>query len=556
MCALVFVVIGLRLVDVQALGGDRYEQLGLSQRVRTVELAAERGSIFDRNGNDLAVSVQQQTVWADPTFIEDPTATAAALAPILGRDEGELTLDLARGGTAFVYLARQVDDAVAEQVAALELPGIGLLPESERFYPSTTLAAPVIGWVGTDNEGLGGLESQYEDLLTGEPGQIVVEQDPQGREIPAGDRQVTPSERGGDLVLTIDQSLQYETERVLVDEVEAVGARGGTAVVIDVQTGQILAMATVEGATAGEPARPAPPLENNRAVTDVYEPGSTNKVITVAGALENDVVSPGTWYEVPSELTVDDTVFEDVTEHEPAMTVADIVRQSSNVGTILIARALGQARFDEALRAFGFGTPTGVGFPGEPPGIVLPLDDYNDTSLASIPVGNGIAVTALQMLQVYATIANGGVMVTPSLVAATVDADGTRHDVPAPTARTVVTPETAAEMQVMLESVVADGTGTLAAVPGYRVAGKTGTARKPPYNEPPYRYVASFAGFAPADDPRLAAIVVLDEPADAYFGGQVAAPVFAQIMQYALRLERVPPTGGSEVPPGNLEPSG
>jgi len=541
---------------VQALGGDRYEQLGLSQRVRTVELAAERGSIFDRNGNDLAVSVQQQTVWADPTFIEDPTATAAALAPILGRDEGELTLDLARGGTAFVYLARQVDDAVAEQVAALELPGIGLLPESERFYPSTTLAGPVLGWVGTDNEGLGGLESQYEDLLTGEPGQIVVEQDPQGREIPAGDRQVTPSERGGDLVLTIDQSLQYETERVLVDEVEAVGARGGTAVVIDVQTGQILAMATVEGATAGEPARPAPPQENNRAVTDVYEPGSTNKVITVAGALENDVVSPGTWYEVPSELTVDDTVFEDVTEHEPAMTVADIVRQSSNVGTILIARALGQARFDEALRAFGFGTPTGVGFPGEPPGIVLPLDDYNDTSLASIPVGNGIAVTALQMLQVYATIANGGVMVTPSLVAATVDADGTRHDVPAPTARTVVTPETAAEMQVMLESVVADGTGTLAAVPGYRVAGKTGTARKPPYDEPPYRYVASFAGFAPADDPRLAAIVVLDEPADAYFGGQVAAPVFAQIMQYALRLERVPPTGGSEVPPGNLEPSG
>ncbi|MGH8982418.1 MAG: peptidoglycan D,D-transpeptidase FtsI family protein [Acidimicrobiia bacterium] len=561
---LVFAVIGIRLVDVQGLGRERYARLGLDQRLQTIELAAERGSIFDRNGSDLAVSVQQQTVFADARVIEDPGGYAAALAPLVGVAQAELALKLSQRDKAFVYIARKVNDDVAGQVLDLDLPGIHSVPESARFYPSNALAGPLLGFVGTDNNGLGGLEAGYEDLLAGKPGEVVVERDPQGREIPNGERSVEPSQRGDDLVLTIDQSLQYETERVLMEGVTAANAKAGTAIVMDVQTGDILTMATVEGPTAGQPARPAPPSERNRPVTDVYEPGSTNKVITVAGAIEDGTVTPDTWFDVPSQITVDDEVFKDVDAHPTAMTVADIVRRSSNVGTIFIARQLGQERFDAYLRAFGFGSLTGVGFPGESSGIVLPLAEYSDTSLASMPVGSGLAVTALQMLNVYTTLANDGATRPPRLVAATIGADGTRTEQPTAASQLVVSPETAATMRQLLEAVVAGGTGTRAAIPGYRVAGKTGTARKPPYTG---AYVASFAGFAPADAPRLATIVVLDEPGKSIYGGEVAAPVFSQILQYALRLERVPPsdttaagadpvaTAAASLPPGSLNDS-
>jgi len=543
---LAFVAIGARLVEVQGFDRDQYSRLGLDQRLRTVELAAERGSIFDRNGADLAVSVQQQTVWADPRVINDPVGYAAKLAPVVGVDENELRAKLGQNDKAFVYVARKVDDDTAARVRELALPGVDFVPESERFYPSETLAGPVLGFVGTDNDGLGGLESAYEDALAGHPGEVVVERDPQGREIPNGERRVAQSERGSDLVLTIDQSLQFEAERVLVEEVAAAKAKGGVAIVVDVQTGDVLAMANVEGATAEYPARPAPASAPNRSVTDVYEPGSTNKVITVSGALEEGNVTPGTWYEVPAELVFEDETgryeFEDVESHPTAMTVADIVRESSNVGTILIARSLGRDSFDGYLRGFGFGQPTTLGFPGESPGILLPVSDYNDTSMASMPIGSGIAVTAMQMLDVYTTLANNGASRSPRLVAATIGPDGTRHDEPVAESHQVVSPDTAVAMRLLLESVVTGGTGSLAAIPGYRVAGKTGTARKPPYEKPPYKYVASFAGFAPAESPRLAAIVVLDEPRSSYYGGQVAAPIFSRIMQYALRLERVPPS--------------
>jgi cell division protein FtsI (penicillin-binding protein 3) len=546
----VFALIGIRLVDVQALGSDRYEQLGLDQRLQTIELAADRGSIFDRNGNDLAVSVEKETIFADARVIDDPAGYAAQLSPIVGVPQNELALKLAQHDNAFVYVARKVEDDVAERVRELDLPGINFVSEAARAYPSGTLAGPVLGFVGTDNNGLGGLEAGYEELLAGKPGEVVVERDPQGREIPNGERSLEPSQRGSDLVLTIDQSLQYETERVLVEEVTAARAKGGTAIVMDVQTGDVLAMATVDGATEDGPAHPAPPSANNRPVTDVYEPGSTNKVITVAGAIEEGKVNPDTWFDVPMQITVDGVAFEDEAAHPTAMRVRDIVRESSNVGTIFVGRSLGSELFDAYLRGFGFGAPTDVGFPGESPGIILPLEDYSDTSMASMPVGNGLAVTALQMLDVYTTLANGGTTRPPRLVAATIDAEGTRTEQAAAASRPVVSPETAAAMREMLEGVVADGTGSKAAIPGYRVAGKTGTARKPPYDEPPYEYVASFAGFAPAEAPRLAAIVVMDEPQTSFFGGQVAAPVFSRIMRYALQLERVPPSDAAAAAAG------
>jgi cell division protein FtsI (penicillin-binding protein 3) len=546
---LVFLAVGARLVDLQAFGQERYAQLGLDQRVRKVQLAAERGSVFDRNGHDLAASVPQQTVWADPRVVKDPAAYAAQLAPIVGADEASLRERLSQGDKGFVYVARKVDGPTTMKVKALALPGVNFVPESKRFYPDGALAAPVLGFVGTDNSGLGGLEAQYNDRLAGKRGELQVELDPQGRQLPGGQRQVAESQRGGDLVLTIDQSLQYEAEQVLAEEVGNANAKGGMAIVTDVATGDILAMANVEGAGPGHPARPAPADQRNRPVVDVYEPGSTNKVITVAGALEDGVAGADSVFQTPGQLNVGGTDYKDEASHPSSMPVHDIVRLSSNVGTIQIARKLGKERFDAYLRAFGFGQPTGLGFPGEANGLVLPLSQYTDTSLASMPIGNGLAVTAMQMLDVYTTIANGGATRPPRLVAATVGKDGTRHDEPTPETRQVVSPTTAATMRTMLQDVVANGTGTKAQIPGYDVAGKTGTARKPPYDTPPYKYVASFAGFAPANAPRLAAIVVLDEPQSNYFGGQVAAPIFSRIMEYALRLERVLPNGTPTPPP-------
>jgi cell division protein FtsI (penicillin-binding protein 3) len=489
------------------------------------------------------VSVSRSSVWADPRVIEDPDAYAAKLAPVLGLDVAALANDLGQKNRAFVYVARTVERDVAARVRALGLAGVGFVPEAKRYYPAGDLAAPLLGFVGIDNNGLAGLEAGLEAGLAGRAGELEVERDPQGRELPDGQRRVRAPRAGDDLLLTIDQSLQYEVERVLADEVGIAKAKGGTAVLADVRTGDILAMATVEGATPDVAARPAAAGTPNRPLTDVFEPGSTNKVVTIAAALEAGLVNPSTTLAVPGQLIVDGQRYEDVHSHPAQLSVADIVRLSSNVGTILIARKLGQARFDAALRSFGFGSPTGLDFPGEASGILLSLADYNATSLASMPIGSGIAVTAMQMLDVYMTIASGGVARAPRLVSATIDADGQRHEARLGASRRVVSPQTAASMRTMLEAVVADGTGTKAQILGYRVAGKTGTARKPPYEKPPYKYVASFAGFAPADSPRLAAIVVLDEPQLNATGGEIAAPTFSRIMQYALAVDRVPAAG-------------
>jgi cell division protein FtsI/penicillin-binding protein 2 len=539
---LAFAGIGARLVELQAGDKTHLRSLGLGQRVREVTLAAERGSIFDRNGVDLALSVPQTTIVADPSVIHNRESYASKLAPVVVVDQQALLTRLSVPRSQFAYVARKVDDATVARVKALHLRGLSYLPESKRFYPSGLLAAPVLGFVGTDNYGLGGLEAQYESTMRGHAGKARVERDPQGNDIPGGETTLKPAKRGKDIVLTIDQSVQANTEHVLTQQVEDAGAKGGMAIVADVLTGDILAMASVDGASEDRPAGPALASEQNRPATIVYEPGSTNKVITMAGAIEEGLVSPDTVLEgIGSEVVVGDTTYADVDTHPSTMTVAEILEHSSNVGTIKIASMLGAARFDHYLRAFGFGEGTALRWPGEANYQLLPLDDYNDTSMGSMPIGNGIAVSALQMLDVYMTIANGGVSRPPRLVEATVDADGERHDFPLAASQRVISPATASAVSGMLELVVQGGTGVNAQVTGYRVAGKTGTARKPPYEHPPYRYVASFVGFAPANSPRLAAIVVLDEPTGNYFGGGVAAPAFAQIMQQALGAERVPP---------------
>jgi len=541
----VFTVLAARIADIQTRDRASLAALGRDQRVKNVTLAADRGGMFDRNGHELALSLDRQTVWADPRVIKHPAEVAAKLAPVVGVDELELRARLSQRDKGFVYIARKVEPDVSNAVSKLGLTGIGLAPESKRYYPSGALAGPVLGFVGLDNDGLSGLESALEGTLAGRPGEISVERDPTGNDLPGTERTVRPAQTGVDLVLTIDQSIQYETERALVDQVNAVDAKGGMAIVIDVRTGDILAMANVDGETAESPAKPASASEKNRTVTDVFEPGSTNKVVTIAAAIEAGLVKPDTIISTPGSLMIDGTKFEDVEVHPGEMSVADVLRESSNVGTINIARELGKVRFDAAVRNFGFGRVTGLDFPGEAPGIILPLANYNDTSMASMPIGNGLAVTALQMLDVYVTLANNGVSRQPRLLAATIDADGTRHSLPLGTTRPVVSPETAKMMRDMLTGVVEGGTGVNAQVPGYTVAGKTGTARKPPYDHPPYRYVSSFVGFAPAENARLAAIVVMDEPAKGFFASTAAAPVFSRIMQHALAVERVTATPNS-----------
>lgn len=539
-------VIAVRLIEVQAIKGAHYEAMANAQRVRSVDLAAERGTIFDRNGNELALSVPQQTVYADPRVVKNPDRYARKLAPLVDEDRSDLRERLAQRNMAFVYVARKVDDRTAAKVRKLDLPGVGFVEESKRFYPAGSLAGPVLGFAGTDNEGLSGLEQKYDDLLRGRPGRLVAEEDPSGREIPATQRTAEAAKRGGDLVLTLDQSLQYEVEKQLLTQVRGVSARGGIAVVADVQTGDVLAMAQVSGGGSGSGAGLSPATDANGALARVYEPGSTAKVITVAGALESNVVEPSTGVYVEDSIDIDDKTFQDSESHRPiTWPVSEIVRRSSNVGVIRIAEKLGPDALYLFQRAFGFGSKTPIDFLYESKGIMKTPDQYVSTDMGSIPIGYTTAVTPMQMLDVFTTIANGGVSRPPRLVAATIDAEGVRHENKAAKGRRVVSAQTAAEVNEMLRGVVAKGgTGEKAAISGYTVAGKTGTSRKPPY-EPP-RYMASFAGFAPAENPRLAALVVIDQPGtrnDSFYGGKVAAPLFASIMKYALRVKQIAPTG-------------
>ena len=538
--SLCFVALAARLTYVQGFNAKRYAAISQSQRLHTEPLPGARGAIFDRNGRELALSVRQSTIWANPRLVTDPAALADALAPVLQIDAAQLRDKLSRDA-AFIYLARTVPDAVAAQVKALNLPGIFLIDEPKRFTPASDLAAPLLGKVGTDNQGLSGLELQFEKTLAGRQGEMVVEQDPSGVPYPGGVRKTTPSKRGDDLVLTIDRSLQYQAEQTLSNEIVTSHAKGGMALVMDTKSGDILASASLVSDPSGGPPQQA---TDDLAVTRVFEPGSVAKLITIGAALEQRVIKPDDALLVPGTIKVGDHVF---SEHDPhptqRWTITDIVANSSNVGSIMIGQKLGKDNLDRYLRNFGFGQVTGLGTPGESEGIMLDPKKWSGTSIATIPIGQGIAVTATQVLAAYNTVANGGVYVAPKLVKATVDAYGAEHATPAAAQHRVISTKTAAQLTAMLTEVTRVGTGTLARIDGYTVAGKTGTARKPLEGARGYKegaYVSSFAGFVPAEKPAFTSLVVLDEPTPIY-GGLVSAPPFAEIARYALRQFRVPP---------------
>ncbi|MEJ7584621.1 MAG: penicillin-binding protein 2, partial [Acidimicrobiales bacterium] len=486
--------------------------------------------------------------------MRDPAAAATALSRLL-MIERSVLLDRLTGKGRFVLLAHTVPEALAADVRDLALPGIGTFDEFKRYQPSGDVARSLLGGVSEDgNVGYSGLEEQFDRLLDGRAGQVTYERSGEGATIAGGQQRVKPARPGEDIVLTLDRAMQYEAEETLARHVAVAGAKGGIAIVTRPKTGEVLAMANVAvtpGGAVGEPAV-VRPTSNNLALTTVYEPGSVNKVITLAGAIDSGIVEPDTTLDVPDHIRVADHTFKDSHDHPTTpWSVTDILASSSNVGTITIAQKLGEEGLDGYLRSFGFGTKSALGFPDESAGLMLDVPDWSGTSIGAIPIGQGISVTAMQMLAAYNVIANDGVYVAPRLVQATVGTDGRRRDRPPSRRRPVTSAETATKLRAMMAKVVSAGTGEKADVPGYSVAGKTGTARKPLAEHMPgngymdlegrYHYVATFAGVVPAEDPELSIIVVLDEPTASIFAGDVAAPAFSELARDALRRYQIAP---------------
>jgi len=558
----VVMLLGGRLVWLQGLQPEAYAERSGVQRTREVVLRAERGAVLDRNGFPLALSVVAKNVYAEPRLIQsatctpasatpcDPAGIAAKVAPLLGLDVAEVREQLEQD-RAFVYLKRSVEPAVAQRVLDLRLPGVGGETTSRRVHPSRDLAAGVLGFTDFEGVGKAGIELAYDTLLAGKDGLRLAQFDKQGRVIPTGRDSLQAAVPGKDVMLTIDRDLQWYAQDLLARQVAETRAVNGSVVVMDVRTGEVLALATapsydpdnrkgVDGATLGNPA-----------VSDVFEPGSVNKVITAAVALEAGIVTPASVVVVPPTYKVGNHTLHDAEKHPlERMTFAGVLAKSSNIGTVKVAEKVGPQRLVDAMKAFGFGERSGLGLPGESPGLLREPDDWSVTSIGTIPIGQGVSTNAIQVASVYATLANGGVRVTPTIVKATRDSAGHLSPSRAATTRKVVSPRVARQITTMLESVVTeDGTAPKAAIPGYRVAGKTGTAQRVAtegkragrYDG---TYTSSFIGFAPADAPRFVTAVILQGTGKrGHYGGQVAAPVFAKVMGFALRAYGVPPSG-------------
>ena len=529
--ALAFIATFLRAAWLQGVRASSFGRLAARQHSEEVTIPAARGTIYDRGGVQLAIGEQATTVYADPRQVRDPRSEAATAARLLHLDQSTVYTELADRTRGFVYVARKADPRLASKLAHKGLPGLGFYPEERRIYPQGSLAAQVLGYAGVDNHGLDGIELSLDRRLAGRPGKERIVKDASGQAI---DTITSASERdGSDVYLTLDHTIQANAQAVLNQTVAQWHAKSATAIVLDPRTGAVRAMAVAPGFDANRYPETWRPLQRNRAVTDTYEPGSTFKLVTVAAALSEGLVTPSTMFTLPYSIHVADRVIHDA---EPrgteTMTVAQILARSSNVGAITLAERLGSHRLAQWISRFGFGKRTGIDFPGESPGIVLPESKWSGSTIGNVPIGQGIAVTPMQMASAYAAIANRGVWVRPHLVDHVGDG---RSRVTA--RRRIASRAVATQLMAMLRNVVLDGTGTLAAVPGYQVAGKTGTAAKPDprggYSDT--RYVASFVGVVPASRPRLVILVSVDEPRGAIWGGVVAAPAFSQIARFDLQ---------------------
>jgi cell division protein FtsI (penicillin-binding protein 3) len=509
-----------------------------SQQRADIVVPAHRGDITDRAGKQLAVSEPAVTIAATPYLIDDAPATAAKLSDLLGRPEDELLRQLTRRDTGFVYLARRVPPSRARRVERLEIEGLEMIPQFKRVYPRDWLASQLLGITGTDGQGLAGLEYSLDEHLRGRDGERRLVKDALGDAIELRDTERTV--RGHDVRLTLDTNIQDRAEEVLAEIGAQRQPKGATAIVMDPRDGAILALANWPRVDANNPGDAPDYARQNRAIGVNYEPGSTFKPFTVAGALEDKEVTPDTQFNLPPTITVADR---EIGEAHPVgyrtLTTSRILQESSNVGTVMIGQRLGAERFDHWARRFGFGSPTGIDLAGEERGIVLDLDQYSGSSMGNMPIGQGIAVTPMQMATAYAAIANGGILRPPHIV----ENVGSR---PArkPQGRRIMSATTAASVRRMLEGVLGPGgTASGAAIPGYVLAGKTGTAEKPDehggYSET--RFVSSFVGFAPAERPKLLVAVMVDEPQGDIYGGTVAAPPWREITSFALNYLRIRP---------------
>jgi cell division protein FtsI/penicillin-binding protein 2 len=511
---------------------DDLRSRALTQQEEEMPVPARRGTIMDRHGVELAVSEDAVTVFANPFLVKDPVGTARRLAPLIERPEPELLEQLADRDQGFVYLRRKLDASKGEQVEKLKIEGVGTVVEPKRRYPQGWLAAQLLGTVGTDNVGLAGLEQSREERLHGEDGRRRLVKDALGK--PVSLVELERARAGEDLRLTIDSAIQERAEAVLAEIGQTYQPKGATAVVVDPRNGEVLALANWPRVDANDIGGAPPYARQNRAVAAVYEPGSTFKAITVSGALSEGLVSPSTRLDLPPQLQVADRTIEEAHARGAVnLSVAEILAQSSNIGSVLVGMRLGKDRFDGWVRRFGFGRPTGVDLPGESGGIVLRPEEYSGSSMGNLPIGQGIAVTPIQMAAAYSAIANNGVLRRPHVVMG--------EETPA---RRVLSAANARAVAKMLEGVLGPGgTAEEAAVPGYTLAGKTGTAEKadPRGGYSKTKFIASFIGFAPARNPRLLVAVMVDEPQGQIYGGVVAAPAFEKIVSFALPYLRIPP---------------
>ncbi|MEU9024644.1 penicillin-binding transpeptidase domain-containing protein [Actinomadura sp. NPDC048394] len=538
-----------RLVQLQTIESGKYSEQAMDQRLRKLTLPAVRGAITDAQGNWLAVTVEARAITADPYVIkpEKRQAIVNALAPALGLSPDAVMKAISKKGTQFVTLAHGVTPDQARLITSWNFQGIGTLPEYRREYPNGSLGASVIGFVNGAGQGAAGLESTQNAVLSGRDGWQRVEISLEGQHIPMGEDQKKPPVPGRGIRLTLQQDLQFKAQQEIEKQVRASGARSGTVIVMDPRTGRLLAMASAPGYDPNHVTKDDRDVWGSPLVQDAYEPGSTGKVVTAAAVMEHGGVTPQTPFKVPDKISKYNVVFHDSEPHGVEdLTFAGVLAKSSNVGTIMASQTISEEQLYQTLRDFGFGQKTGLPLPGETAGLLNPPSKWSGTDRYPIAFGQTVSVNAVQMASVYATIANGGVRVAPNLVAGTVGADDRFTPAPAPQQRRVISQGTARQISDMLEGVTtAEGTAPKAQIKGYRVAGKTGTAQRFDAGCGCYKgYTASFAGFAPADDPRLVVQVVLQDPKrGSHYGGDVAAPVFRDVMSFALQSEKIPPTG-------------
>jgi cell division protein FtsI (penicillin-binding protein 3) len=533
---LCFLVVVGRAFWLQGVQGSRLASEAIYQQTETVTVPGLRGSLLDRRGNQLATSEDAATIYATPYQVENPPRAAEKIARILDLDKGEVLESLtAEGG--FSYVAHRVSLAEAGRIERLSLEGIGELPDSRRIYPQGEMAGQVVGSVGSENQGLIGLEAGEEDVLGGEDGERHVVKDALGDPIRL--ETVHEAEDGEDIQLTLDPLIQQKAEQVLAEVGETYLPKGATAIVMDPESSEVLAMANWPPIDPSDLSSASDEDLLNRATGFTYEPGSTFKAFTVAAALQEKLVTPASEFTLaPTIQVADRTIEESHPRGTETMSVATILAHSSNVGAVTIGEQLGAEHFDAWIHRFGFGRPSGVEFPAEEQGIVLPLEEYSGSTMGNLPLGQGVSVTPMQMMAGYAAIANGGMLERPRLIKEIGD-----EPVAEPEGKRVMRPEVAAQVREMLEGVLAPGgTASEVSVPGYTLAGKTGTAEvaeNGTYSET--KFVASFIGFAPADDPKLLAAVIVDQPQGEYYGGSVAAPAFGSIAGFALPYLGVAP---------------